>query len=219
MSENFENRCRLVVISPSGADWKRSADQIASALGGGDVASVILWPGELGETDFQKLCETSVTVAQAAGTAAVVAGDSRIAGRCGADGFHAHNKSELAEFVEASRQELIVGAGGLKTRHEALELGEMRPDYLFFGRFGFDNRPEPHPRNLALGQWWAELVEIPCVVMAGTTVESVQAVAATGAEFAAVSSAVFTGTVEPGEAVRRANELLDQTAPRFGEVA
>ncbi len=39
-----------------------------------------------------------------------------------------------------------------KTRDDALELGEERPDYIFFGRFGYDNKPEPHQRNLSLGQ-------------------------------------------------------------------
>ena len=46
---------------------------------------------------------------------------------------------------------MMVGAGGAKTRDDALELGEVRPDYIFFGRFGYDNKPEPHPRNLSLG--------------------------------------------------------------------
>ena len=67
----------------------------------------------------------------------------------------------------------------------------QRPDYLFFGRFGYDNTPDPHPRNLMLGRWWAEMIEIPCIVLAGSAIESVEPVAATGAEFVALSSAVF----------------------------
>ena len=68
---------------------------------------------------------------------------------------------------------------------------------LFFGRFGYDNKPEPHPRNLALGRWWAEMIEIPCIVLGGSDVASVEAVAATGAEFVALSSAVFADGVDP----------------------
>ena len=102
-----------------------------------------------------------------------------------------------------------------KTRDDALELGETRPDYIFFGRFGYDTKPEPHSRNLSLGQWWAEMIQIPCIVMAGSDLASVVAVAATGAEFVALSSAVYGDGVDPAAAVARANALLDDAAPRF----
>ncbi len=216
MKTHAPDRCRLILISPNTADWQRSADLIASALSGGDVASLILWPGELAESDYQQLCEQAVRDAHAADVAAIVAGDTRIAGRSGADGIHLDSKAELAERLRANDGNQVIGAGGAKTRHDALEIGEMRPDYMFFGRFGYDTKPDPHPRNLALGRWWAELVEIPCVIMSGSVMESLTSVAETGAEFAAVSSAVFTGTIDPGEAVKRANALLDESAPRFG---
>ena len=111
---------------------------------------------------------------------------------------------------------MMVGAGGAKTRDEALELGEERPDYMFFGRFGYDTKPEPHARNLALGAWWAEMIEIPCIVMAGSDLASVEAVAATGAEFVALSAAIFAEGADAKAAVAEANARLDRAAPRFG---
>jgi thiamine-phosphate pyrophosphorylase len=210
------DRCRVVLIAPEGV----SAGQIAAALSGGDVASLILPPYGLDEAAFQRLVETVVPIAQDHGAAAVIAGDARIAMRVGADGIHLEaGKAELGDAIERHQAKLMVGAGGAKTRDDALELGEMRPDYLFFGRFGYDNKPEPHPRNLALGQWWAEMIEIPCIVMAGSGLASVEAVAATGAEFVALSSAVFADGVDPAQAVARANALLDETAPRLGETS
>ena len=89
-------------------------------------------------------------------------------------------------------------------------LGETQPDYIFFGRFGYDRTPEPHPRNLSLGGWWAEMIEIPCIVLAGSDIESVEAVAGTGAEFVALSAAVFADGVDSGEAIARANAILDR---------
>ncbi len=217
MGENSPDRCRLVLISPAGGDWQRSADQLANSLAGGDVASVMLWPGDLGETDFQKLCEAVVPTAQEKGVAAIVAGDTRIAGRTGADGYHFGSRAELEAHLRDPNDNMIIGSAGAKNRHEALDIGELRPDYLFFGRFGFDTKPDPHPRNLTLGRWWAGLVEIPCIVMAGSTIESIREVSAIGAEFVAASAAIFTGTLEPGEAVRRANLLLDEQAQKQGE--
>ncbi len=111
---------------------------------------------------------------------------------------------------------MIVGADAGKTRDDALEIGEERPDYVFFGRFGYDRTPEPHSRNLTLGRWWAEMIEVPCIVLGGSDVASVEAVAATGAEFVALSAAVFSPDVDPRRAVAEANEILDRTAPRLG---
>ena len=51
--------------------------------------------------------------------------------------------------------------------------------------------------------------------MAGSDIASVEAVAATGAEFVALSSAVFADGVDPKAAIASANALLDETAPRF----
>lgn len=206
------NRCRIVLIAPPGV----AAERIVAALGGGDVASLILPQYEADEASFQAFAETVTPAAQAAGVAVIIAGDTRIAGRIHADGIHVEaSKAELAETVEKFQDKMMVGAGGAKSRDDALELGEERPDYMFFGRFGYDNKPEPHNRNLALGEWWAQMIEIPCIVLAGSDLASVEAVAATGAEFVAVSSAVFADGLDPAEAVARANALLDERAPRF----
>ncbi|RWM07573.1 MAG: thiamine phosphate synthase [Mesorhizobium sp.] len=206
------NRCRIVLIAPPLA----TAERICAAFEGGDVASLILPDNGMDDATFQAFAEKIVPVAQGAGIAVIIAGDSRIAGRVHADGIHVEaNRRELAETIERLADKMMVGAGGAKTRDDALALGEERPDYMFFGRFGYDNKPEPHPRNLSLGEWWAQMIQIPCIVMAGSDLASVETVAATGAEFVALSSAVFADGLDPRAAVAAANALLDETAPRF----
>jgi thiamine-phosphate pyrophosphorylase len=206
------NRCRIVLIAPPGV----GAERLATAFTGGDVASLILPRNGLDDAAFQALAEKVMPAAQAAGAALIVEGDTRIAGRVRADGIHIESgKADLAEAVERFQDKMAVGAGGAKTRDEALELGEERPDYIFFGRFGYDTQAEPHPRNINLGRWWAEMIEIPCIVMAGSDLTSAAAVAETGAEFVALSAAVYGDGVDPREAVARANALLDAQAPRF----
>jgi thiamine-phosphate pyrophosphorylase len=206
------NRCRIVLIAPPGVP----AEHIGAAFEGGDVASLILPENDMDEASFQAFAEQIVPAAQAAGIAVIIAGDTRIAGRVQADGIHVEaGKAELAGTIERFQAKMMVGTGGAKTRDDALELGELRPDYIFFGRFGYDNKPEPHPRNLSLGQWWADVIQIPCIVMAGSDITSVEAVAATGAEFVALSRAVFAEGIDPKMAVASANALLDETAPRF----
>lgn len=192
------------------------ADRVLAALSGGDVASLILVAGAVDDGAFQTYCETIVPDAQAKGVAVVIAGDTRTAGRVGADGIHMETgKDEIAEAVRKHDGKLIVGAGGAKTRHDALELGEAQPDYIFFGRFNYDNTPEPHPRNIGLAEWWAEIVQVPCITLGGSTIESAEAIAKTGAEFVALSAAIFANDVDPAAAVASANALLDKVAPSF----
>lgn len=214
------NRCRIVLIVPSQGEAGELERRLREALSGGDVASVILPDPGRGEAEFQLLAERLVPIVQQAGAAAIIAGDSRIAVRVNADGVHIEEgRAVLADAVERLQARMAVGVGGIKSRDDALDLGESRPDYVFFGKFGYDNKPEPHPRNLNLGRWWAEMIALPCIVMAGSDMASIEAVAATGADFVALSSAVFGEGIDPRPAVAEANALLDRTAPRFEDAA
>lgn len=217
-NDDLPNRCRLVLIADPRAGGGMHAPRVLAALSGGDVASLILVAGAVADDAFQAWCEAIVPEAQARGVAVVIAGDTRTAGRVGADGIHLEtNKDEIDAAVRKHDGRLIVGAGGAKTRHDALELGEAQPDYIFFGRFNYDNTPEPHPRNIGLAEWWAEIVQVPCIALGGSTIESAEAIAATGAEFVALSAAVFAGDRDPADAVAAVNALLDKVAPSFEE--
>lgn len=212
-----ETRCRLVLVAPDVADPGHLAGMLGDALRGGDVASVILPQYEFDERAFQAVAEAAVPAIQAAGAAALIAGDTRVAGRAKADGVHVTGggAGALAEAVERFSPRLIVGGGNAKTRHAALELGEVRPDYVFFGKLDGDIKPEAHPRNLELAEWWASMIEIPCIVMGGTDPLSALAVAATGAEFAALRTAVFGEEGAAARVVAEVNAALDRQAPRF----
>jgi thiamine-phosphate pyrophosphorylase len=215
---NFENRCRIVLIAPDIEDADEKARVVGDAMKGGDVASVIIPQYSLSDDAFQIHAEKLVPVVQDAGAAAVICGDSRVAGRAKADGVHINGPvADLAEAAEKFMPKLIVGAGRAADRHQALEIGEIGPDYIFFGKIDGDIKPEPHPKNLALGEWWASMVAIPAIVMGGSDPQSVLAIAESGVEFAALSKAVFS---EPGRAatiVAEVNALLDEKAPRFDD--
>ncbi|MFC5756249.1 MULTISPECIES: thiamine phosphate synthase [unclassified Rhizobium] len=211
-----ENRCRLVLVVPDIADADERARIVADALKGGDVASVILPQYGLDDGSFQKHAEKLVPVIQSAGAAALIAGDSRVVGRAKADGLHITGPaSEIADAIDRYADKLIVGGGNAADRHTALEVGEERPDYIFFGKLDGDIKPEAHPKNLALGEWWASMIEIPCIVMGGTDPASALAVAETGAEFVAMRMGVFAEPARAPSIVAQINALLDEKAPRF----
>lgn len=215
---DIKKRCRLVLILSEGDDIAPRVAMLEGALKGGDVASVILPQYGLDDGTYQKHAEALVPVVQEAGAAALLAGDTRVAGRVQADGIHVTGPiAELTEAVEKFTPKLIVGAGNATDRHHALEVGEAQPDYIFFGRIGGDIKPEAHPKNLALGEWWASMVEIPCIVLGGSDPQSALEVAETGAEFVALGAAVFADPAQAAHVVAAVNALLDEKAPRFGK--
>ena len=213
-----EDRCRLVLILPEGLEAAALKEALVAALKGGDVSSVILPQYDLSDVDFQKRAAELVPLVQDAGAAALIAGDSRVAGRVKADGLHVTGPvADMAEAMERHSPKLIVGGGSAQERHTALELGELRPDYVFFGKLDGDIKPEAHPKNLALGEWWASMIEIPCIVMGGTDLLSALAAAETGAEFVALRQAIFAAPQGAAAAVAEVNALLDEKAPRFAD--
>ncbi|MGL4404699.1 MAG: thiamine phosphate synthase, partial [Notoacmeibacter sp.] len=58
-----------------------------------------------------------------------------------------------------------------------------------------------------MAEWWAAIIEIPAIIMAGSTVASISSAAATGVEFIALGQAVFA-TPDPKAAVMEANAIL-----------
>lgn len=208
-------RCRLMLAVPP---LDQAASLIDAALGSGDVASVILSRDDLDEAAYARHCDKMVPIIQGHGVAALVCDDTRALGRSGADGIVFHQPDqEFRDLAARFSPQKIVGFSGSFSRHRALELGEANPDFLYFGKTNGDIRPEPHPKNLAIANWWSELVEIPCAVMGGSSIDSIIECAASGAEFGVLGLAVFANTDGPGEAVRLANEILDEHAPIFQE--
>ncbi len=211
-----EDRCRLVLIVPDIADGEAKARVVGDALKGGDVASVIIPQYSLDDTVFQQHAELLVPLIQDAGAAALVADNSRVAGRARADGLHiTGNAAALAEAIEKHVPKMIVGGGNAMDRHHALEIGELQPDYIFFGKLDGDIKPEAHSKNVALGEWWSSMIAIPSIVMGGQDPASALAVAQAGVEFVALRQAVFADPAMAATIVARINAELDEKAPRF----
>lgn len=224
---NTLNRCRLVIVLPKNL-MENQTDAVSlleTALSGGDVASVIIPSSDKADQSFQSLCEALVPIAQKRGAAAIIANDTQVAGRCNADGIHLDlpggdvGVPPLREAIAKYAPAKIIGAGGVKTRHMGLCLGEASPDYVFFGSLNGDTKAEPHPKMLALADWWSQIVEIPGICLGGQELESVIAVAETGVDFVALSSAIFSHEEGAKHAVRQANLLLDKHAPEFDDDA
>ena len=79
----------------------------------------------------------------------------------------------------------------------AMEAGEAGADYVAFGAFypstTKDKGPDAAAPELATLQWWSSVFEIPCVAIGGITPENCKPLIEAGADFLAVSGAVWGG--------------------------
>ena len=139
----------------------------------------------------------------AAHEVAFIVNDSiALAKRIGADGVHLGQQDGSAkEAREVLGREAQIGVTCHASRHLAMEAGEAGADYVAFGAFfpsstkETEHRPEPE-----ILQWWSGLFEIPCVAIGGITPANCRPLVEAGADFLAVSSAVWGG--DEAEAIR-----------------
>jgi len=206
------DRTRLVLVVPATGPDPVDAARLDAALAGGDVAAVVIDAGDVDAGDnVQAAVSALVDSAQKAGAAALIRGDSRLVGRTHADGVHVDESlDEIESALERFHPNGIVGTGGADTRHDAMLIAETGPDYIFFGDIDAPETGEADPRAFEFGTWWAEVFEIPVVVLVGLDMAEIPDLAAAGVEFVAVRGAVWNHADGPAAAVARANALIDQ---------
>ena len=209
---------RLALLSPYGvglADAEATARALDAACAAGDVAAVILRLAVSDERSLVALLKKLCPSAQERGAAVVVAvpdfdGDLvSVAARGGADGVHVERADDetLRDLRGRLRDGRILGAGGvLGSRDAAMLAGEAGADYLLFGGL-FPDGAAPDPQEVReRAAWWAEIFETPCIAAADQAGE-IEGLAATGAEFVGLESALWFGDAE---GVRAAQAVLDK---------
>jgi len=193
--------CQLYLISPLdiGGDFPRRLER---ALEAGPVAAFQFRVKGLDQHEAAQLAQPLQTICAARDVAFIVNDSIALAKRLKADGVHlGQGDGTVREAREALGREAQIGVTCHGSRHLAMEAGEAGADYVAFGSFfpsstkASEHRPEPE-----LLTWWQALFEIPCVAIGGITPENCGPLVEAGADFLAVSAAVW-GTDE-AEAVR-----------------
>lgn len=200
---------RLYLVTPREVDIATFPAVLEQALAAGDVASLLIAVEGGSDMTRQRIAEILTQIAQKRDVAALIRNDTRATGRAKADGIHIDTgRADLDSALESFHPAGIVGAGNLATRHEAMEAGETRVDYVFFGQLDRPEEPTCAQKALDLAEWWVPLFEPPVVLFAGSDLASVDEAAATGAEFVALRDAVWTHPQGPAAAVVEANRRL-----------
>jgi thiamine-phosphate pyrophosphorylase len=199
--------CQLYLISPLdvAGDFPRRLER---ALDAGPVAAFQFRVKGLDQHEAARLAEPLQAICRERDVAFIVNDSIALAKRLGADGVHlGQHDGTVREAREALGREAQVGVSCHASRHLAMEAGEAGADYVAFGAFfPSPTKPSEHRPEPELLTWWQGLMEIPCVAIGGITPDNCAPLIEAGADFLAVSSAVWGG--DEAGAVRAFSERL-----------
>jgi thiamine-phosphate pyrophosphorylase len=180
---------RLYLLTPP-VERPAAVTDMADAVASADVAAVLLRLADADERSLINLVKEIAPKVQRRDVALILAGRDDIVARSGADGAHLGDLEALKDAVSRLKPKSIAGAGGLHTRHEAMEAAEAGADYVMFGEPDAAGRRPSFDAVIDRVEWWAEVFEIPCVAYAAR-LEEISTLAGAGADFVAVGEAVF----------------------------
>ncbi len=147
----------------------------------------------------------------AAHDVAFIVNDSiSLAKRLNADGVHlGQGDGDVREAREILGKNAQIGVTCHNSRHLAMEAAEAGADYVAFGAFyPTSTKVVEHVAELDTLVKWSQVTEIPCVAIGGITPDNAKPVIAAGADFIAVSGAVWNHPDGPAAAVKAFNALL-----------
>lgn len=210
MSETERPPCQLYLISPLdvGGDFPR---RLASALDAGPVAAFQFRVKGLDQHEAARLAEPLQAICAERDVAFIVNDSVSLAKRIGADGVHlGQSDGSVKDARKVLGKDAQIGVTCHNSRHLAMEAGDAGADYVAFGAFFPTTTKEvEHRAEPEILTWWQSLFELPCVAIGGITPDNGGALVKAGADFLAVSGAVWGG--DEAAAVKAFQEVLAQS--------
>ena len=201
--------CQLYLISPLdvGGDFPV---QLEAALSAGPVAAFQFRVKGIDQHEAAALAEPLQAICAAHDVAFIVNDSVALAKRLNADGVHlGQSDGDVADARAQLGKALQIGVTCHNSRHLAMEAAEAGADYVAFGAFyPTMTKDVEHVAELDTVEKWARVMEIPCVAIGGITPENAKPIIDAGADFIAVSSAVWDDTQGAAEAIKAFNALL-----------
>jgi len=202
--------CQLYLISPLdvGGDFPQ---RLRQALEAGPVAAFQFRVKDIDPEEAARLAEPLKAICDEFDVAFIVNDDVALAERLGADGVHLGQGDESLKNARAALgKDVQIGITCHDSRHLAMEAGEGGANYVAFGAFfPTETKETQYKPGLDIVQWWAEMMEIPCVAIGGITPDNCRPLIDAGADFLAVSGAVWNDPAGPAAAVRKFADIMD----------
>ena len=186
--------CQLYLVSPLDVSGD-FPQRLARALDAAPVAAFQFRVKDLDQHEAARLAEPLQAICAERDVAFIVNDDVRLAKRLNADGVHlGQQDGDPKEAREELGADTQIGVTCHASRHLAMEAGDNDADYVAFGAFfASGTKDTEHRAELELLSWWQNLFEIPCVAIGGITPDNCAPLIEAGADFLAVSGAVWSG--------------------------
>ncbi len=207
--------CQLYLISPLEVGGV-FPQRLERALRAGEVAAFQFRVKGVDEHEAARLAAPLQEICAARDCAFIVNDSVALAKRLRADGVHlGQGDGDVREAREVLGREAQIGVTCHASRHLAMEAGEAGADYVAFGAFfPSTTKQSEHRPELELLSWWQQIFEIPCVAIGGITPANCAPLVSAGADFLAVSHAVWGGDEAAAvSAFHRATDEARSQAP------
>jgi len=184
--------CQLYLISPS-IIGDGFADQLKAVLDAGPVAAFQLRLKGVDDDAIAHAAEPLQRICADHDVAFIVNDSMALAKQLGADGLHlGQGDGDPREARALLGPSVQIGVTCHDSRHLAMEAGEAGVDYVAFGAFYPTSTKETHHQpEPSILSWWTTLFELPCVAIGGITPANAPPLIQAGADFIAVSSAIW----------------------------
>lgn len=201
--------CQLYLISPPAID-SGFVEALASAFDGGPVAAFQLRLKGASEDEIARLAGPLQKLCADRDVAFILNDNMALAKRLGADGVHlGQGDGDPREARRLLGPQAQIGVTCHASRHLAMEAGEAGADYVAFGAFfPTTTKSVEHHAEPDILTWWSSLFELPCVAIGGIHAGNAAPLVAAGADFLAVSSAVWSHPDGPAAGVGAFGALL-----------
>jgi thiamine-phosphate pyrophosphorylase len=201
--------CQLYLISPLdvGGDFP---GRLEEALAAGPVAAFQFRVKGIDQHEAARLAEPLQQICADHDVAFIVNDSIALAKRIKADGVHlGQDDGDPREARAELGRDAQIGATCHNSRHLAMEAAEAGADYVAFGAFYPTSTKEvQHMAEIETLELWSQFTEVPCVAIGGITPDNAKPLIDAGADFLAVSSAVWNHPDGPAAAIKAFNALL-----------
>ncbi|HKY81734.1 MAG TPA: thiamine phosphate synthase [Sphingobium sp.] len=205
----FRPPCQLYLISPPVIEDGFSA-RLAEALDGGRVAAFQLRLKGIEEDAIARAAAPLQTLCAERGVAFIINDSVALAKSLGTDGVHlGQGDGDPREARRILGPAVQIGVTCHDSRHLAMEAGEAGADYVAFGAFYPTATKETlHRPDPSILGWWTTVFELPCVAIGGITAGNAGPLVQAGADFLAVSAAVWNHEAGPRAGAAAFGEVL-----------
>lgn len=209
MTQVTRTPCQLYLISPLdvGGDFPARLEE---ALAAAPVAAFQFRVKGIEQHEAARLAEPLQAICAAHDTAFIVNDDVALAKRLSADGLHlGQDDGDPREARRILGADAQIGVTCHGSRHLAMEAGDAGADYVAFGAFHpTTTKAVEHMADPEILTWWQSMFELPCVAIGGITPDNARALIDAGADFIAVSGAVWSHPEGAAAAVKQFDALL-----------